>query len=292
MSSFYVLDGLKTRTTTFFYEPMVIKRAAKEFREILDSWCTHCGECCRKQAVFLTDVEAPHIARLLEELGGRSSTKKHLRINSTVFNLWHRFVLHFDGDCPFHINERCSIYSRRPLTCQLYPINLIGFIDRPDSDLRTACLEIVRPPKNQECQQSYDELIGVGNSVFENHPELVDEVYHFLAATYIDDKGLGYLFGQSRRSGEEAVILSSDIPTTSEITNAILEQFRSQFDNQSEIPTEILDYSEIIDEDDIVRLTSDSAFEESTRKTSKRIKRLGKFWPELMEYWLGNLSQV
>jgi hypothetical protein len=73
---------------------MVIEEAVEEFKEIMETWCTHCGECCKKQAVFLTDVEAPIITQSLKELGNIVLVKKHLRINSTVFNLWHRFVLH------------------------------------------------------------------------------------------------------------------------------------------------------------------------------------------------------
>ncbi|MHA2353109.1 MAG: hypothetical protein ACXABX_08325, partial [Candidatus Thorarchaeota archaeon] len=70
----------------------------------MDSLCVHCGECCKKQAVFLTDVEAPIIAQSLIEMGGTSFAKEHLSINSTVFNLWHRYVLNFEDHCPFHID--------------------------------------------------------------------------------------------------------------------------------------------------------------------------------------------
>jgi Fe-S-cluster containining protein len=269
---------------------MMIEKAVEEFKEIMDSWCTHCGECCKKQAVFLIDVEAQIITQSLKELGGASLVKKHLRINSTVFNLWHRFVLNFDDDCPFHIDDRCSIYSKRPLTCQLYPMNLIGFIDRSDSDLRTACLEIVRPPESQACAQSYDALISVGKRAFEKQPELVDEVYQFLASTYIDERGLGYLFGQARKMGQDAVILSNITPTANEIAIAILERYRSQFDNQSEIPDEILNYSEMISDEDIVRLTSDVEGRKSARETSTRIERLKKLKPRLMEYWFEKSS--
>jgi Fe-S-cluster containining protein len=269
---------------------MVIEKAVEEFKEIMDSWCTHCGECCKKQAVFLTDVEAPIIAQSLKELGDISLVKKHLRINSTVFNLWHRFVLHFDDYCPFHIDDRCSIYSERPLTCQLYPMNLIGFIDRPESDLRTACLEIVGPPENHACAQSYDGLISVGKRIFEKQPKLVDDVYQFLASTYIDKSGLGYLFGQAGERGKEAVSLSTVTPTANEIVMAILEHYRNQLDGQSEIPDEILDYSEVISDEDITRLISDTASRTPTRETSKRIKLLEKFNPRLMEYWLERSS--
>ena len=269
---------------------MVIENAVEEFKGILDSWCTHCGACCRKQAVFLTDVEAPIVAQSLVALRGEELAKKHLRINSTVFNLWHRFVLHFDNDCPFHIDDRCSIYSKRPLTCQMYPMNIIGFIDRPDRGLRTACLEIVRPPENHACSQSYDALISVGKRVFEKHPELVDDVYEFLASTYVDERGLGYLFGQAREKGKEAVSLSSINPTANEIAIAILEQFRSQFEDQSEIPDEILDYSEVISDKEIVRLTSEMAARQASRETSKRITLLKRYRPELLEYWLERSS--
>lgn len=268
----------------------MIEKAVEEFKEIMDSWCTHCGECCKKQAVFLTDVEAPIIAQSLKELGDGLLTKRHLRINSTVFNLWHRFVLHFDDYCPFHIDDRCSIYSERPLTCQLYPMNLIGFIDRPESDLRTACLEIVRPPESHACSQSYDALISVGKRIFKKQPELVDDVYQFLASTYVDEMGLGYLFGQARKRGREAVSLSTVTPTANEIAMAILGHYRNQLDNQCEIPDEILDYSEVISDEDIARLTSGMAGKTSTQQMSMRIKLLKKYSPRLMEYWFERTS--
>ncbi|MFW9798575.1 MAG: hypothetical protein ACFFE2_16165 [Candidatus Thorarchaeota archaeon] len=75
---------------------MLIEKVVEELKEIMDSLCVHCGECCKKQAVFLTDVEAPIIAQSLIELGGTSFAKEYMSINSTVFNLWHRYVLNFD----------------------------------------------------------------------------------------------------------------------------------------------------------------------------------------------------
>ncbi|MHA2384368.1 MAG: hypothetical protein ACXACT_17475 [Candidatus Thorarchaeota archaeon] len=72
---------------------MPIEKAVEELKKIMDSLCTHCGECCSKQAVFMTDVEAPIIAQSLIELGGTSLAKEHLKINSTIFNLWHTYVL-------------------------------------------------------------------------------------------------------------------------------------------------------------------------------------------------------
>ncbi|MHA2384367.1 MAG: hypothetical protein ACXACT_17470, partial [Candidatus Thorarchaeota archaeon] len=115
------------------------------------------------------------------------------------------------------------IHSKRPLTCQLFPINLIGFIDQPDSGFRTAYLEIERPPESYACGGLCDELIQVSERVYEKRPESVIEILQFLVAAYLDERGLGYLFGQTRKRGEDAVILSSSTPSASEITYAILE---------------------------------------------------------------------
>jgi hypothetical protein len=60
---------------------MVIEKAVEEFKEIMDSWCTHCGECCKKQAVFLTDVEAPIIVQSLKELGDQSTPRDLLPVS-------------------------------------------------------------------------------------------------------------------------------------------------------------------------------------------------------------------
>ena len=268
----------------------MIEKAVEEFKEIMDSLCVHCGECCRKQAVFLTDVEAPSIAQSLIELGGTSFAKEHLSINSTVFNLWHRYVLNFDDYCPFHVDNKCSIYSKRPLTCQLFPINLIGFIDQPDNSLRTAYLEIERPPESYVCGGLCDELIQVSERVYEQGPESVNVILQFFASAYLDERGLGYLFGQSRKRGGDAVTLSSSTPTANEITYAILEHYGNQFDSPREIPDEILDYSKPIGDEDIVRLTLDTSNRKSLQETSKRIKRIKRLNPRIIEYWLKQQS--
>jgi len=264
---------------------MLIEETVEELKGIMDSLCTHCGECCRKQAVCLTDVEAPFIAQSLIEMGGTSFAKEHLSINSTVFNLWHRYVLNSEDYCPFHIDDRCVIYSKRPLTCQLFPINLIGFIDQPESSLRTAYFEIERPPESYACSGSCDELIQMSQKICKKGSESVNEVIQFLASAYLDERGLGYLFGQSRKRGEDAVTLSSNTPTPSEITYAILEHYGSQFDDPREIPDEILDYSKSIGDEDIVRLTSDTSNRKSLQETSKRIKRIKRLNPRIIEYW-------
>lgn len=267
---------------------IVIEKAVNEFREIMDSLCTHCGECCKKQAVFLTDVEAPIIAQALIELGGTSLAKEHLGINSTIFNLWHRYVLNFDDYCPFHVDGQCLIYSKRPLTCQLFPINLIGFIDQPDSGFRTAYFEVERPPESYACGESCDEMIRVSKRVYEKEPESANEIFHFLVSTHLDERALGYLFGQTRKSGEDAVTLSSSTPTAREITFAILMQYGSQFDNPSEIPDEFLEYSKSISDEDIIRLKSVAVNRISQRVTSTRMNRLKRLRPRLIEYWLKN----
>jgi Fe-S-cluster containining protein len=269
---------------------MLIEKVVEELKEIMDSLCVHCGECCKKQAVFLTDNEAPIIAQSLIELGGTSFAKEYMSINSTIFNLWHRYVLNFDEYCPFHIDDKCLIYFKRPLACQLFPLNLIGFIDEPDSGFRTAYLEIERPPESYACGGSCDELIKVSEMVYEKGLEFVNEILQFFAARYIDESVFGYLFGQKRKRGEDAVTLSSDTPTANEITYAILKHFGSQFDDPSMIPDEILDYSKPIGDEDIVRLTSIATSKRVEQETSTRLDRLKRLRPKLVEYWLENSS--
>jgi hypothetical protein len=178
------------------------------------------------------------------------------------------------------------IYSKRPLTCQLYPINLIGFIDQPDSSLRTAYLEIERPHYWYACGESCDKMIQLSDKVNEKRPESVNETLQFFVARYLDERGLGYLFGQPRKTGKDAVTVSSSAPTADENTYAILEHYGSQFDSPSKIPDEILDYSKSIDDEDVVNLTSLASSRKSEQVTSTRIDRIKKLKPGLMEYWL------
>ena len=261
----------------------MITKAVFEFKKVFDSLCTHCGECCRGQAIFLTDVDAPIVAQCLKELGGNSLVKKHLSINSTIFDKWHKYVLQFDEDCPFLDNERCSIYSKRPLTCQLYPMSIIGFIDRPSSAVKEVFIEITKPLESHACLQYYNELIEIGNRVLGRDPKHADQILRFLASTLVDRRGLGYLFGQAPKKGKEAVLLDSSNPSTEEVEMAILMHYEKRFKTQAS--ENFLKYSDEIDDDEIDRLTSEVFDRKLTVITSKRMRRLANIIPHLMSFF-------
>ncbi|MHA2241542.1 MAG: YkgJ family cysteine cluster protein [Candidatus Thorarchaeota archaeon] len=261
----------------------VITKAVFEFKEVFDSLCTHCGECCRGQAIFLTDVDAPIVAQCLKELEGNLLVKKHLSTNSTIFDKWHKYVLQFDEDCPFLDNERCSIYSKKPLTCQLYPMSIIGFIDRPSSNVKEVYIEIAKPLESHACLQFYNDLVEIGNRVFGSKPGHADQILRLLASTMVDMRGLGYLFGQAPKRGEDAVMLDNGNPSPEEVEMAIVMHYEKRFKKQPSV--NFLKYSDVIDDDDIDRLTSDLFSRKSTRKTTKRISRIKKSKPNLMAFY-------
>ncbi|MHA2374268.1 MAG: YkgJ family cysteine cluster protein [Candidatus Thorarchaeota archaeon] len=262
----------------------MIAKAVFEFKKVFDSLCTHCGECCKGQAIFLTDVDAPIIAQRLKEMGGNSLVESHLSINSTVFDKWHRYVLQFEEYCPFHDNERCSIYYERPITCQLYPMSIIGFIDRPSSGVKEVYLEIMKPLESHACLQFYNDLVEIGNRVFRRNPKHADQILRFLASTMVDRRGLGYLFGQAPKSGKKAVLLDNSNPSPEEVEMAIVMHYEERFEDQHSI--NLLDYPDAISEDDIDRLISDAVDRElTTTRISKRMKRLANSMPKLLSFF-------
>jgi hypothetical protein len=121
---------------------------------------------------------------------------------------------------------------------------------------------------------------------YEKRPESVNEILQFFVSTYLDERAFGYLFGQTRRTGNEAVTVSSSTPAADEITYAILEHYGKQFDCPSEIPDEILDYSKSIGDEDIVSLTSVAASRRAEQVASTRINLVKKLKPKLMGFWL------
>ena len=266
----------------------VITKPVIEFKEVFDSLCTHCGECCRGQAIFLTDVEAPFIARRLKELGGNSLVENHLSINSTVFDKWHRYVLQFEKNCPFLDGERCSIYHERPLTCQLYPMSIIGFIDRPKSDVKDVYLEIMKPLDNHTCLQSYDDLVGICDRSFGRNKEHANQILRFLASTMVDERGVGYLFGQEPKRGKEAIMLDSSNPSAEEVEMAISIYYEKRFRNQHS--ENVLDYPDAISNEEIDRLTSDTSCMKSNETTSKRIARIKNCRPYLMAFYTESMQ--
>jgi hypothetical protein len=131
-------------------------------------------------------------------------------------------------------------------------------------------------------------MVQVSDKINEKRPESVNEILQFFAARYLDERGFGYLFGQPRKTGNDEITLSSSTPTADEITYAILTHYGSQFDDPSEIPDEILDYSKPIDDEDIAKLVSVTEIQNLERETSKRIDRIKNFRLKLMRDWLEN----
>ena len=118
---------------------LAAERAAAEGRTI--SCAEGCGACCR-QIVPITEMEARRVARLVEELpeprrteirarferardrlaeaGFLSRLRRPHDFEKEEFSPFGLGYFHLGIPCPFLEEERCSIYSDRPISCREY----------------------------------------------------------------------------------------------------------------------------------------------------------------------------
>jgi len=104
--------------------------------------CNNCGECCKNfrsddhitftgpyfnsEKTFLLHEKFLTIYDWEEkELANKLSGRKILPA-TVMFDLKNEqtIVLHYsfdEGECPFHIDSRCQIYSERPMICRQFP---------------------------------------------------------------------------------------------------------------------------------------------------------------------------
>lgn len=79
--------------------------------------CARChkAHCCRQLALS-TEEEALMIRRQVKTW----PQKKQKALNHRLAALPNVARENFRGDCPFLINERCSIYAVRPMACRIF----------------------------------------------------------------------------------------------------------------------------------------------------------------------------
>jgi Fe-S-cluster containining protein len=247
--------------------------------------CTHCGRCCEDEFLFLTDVEAPIIGQELNRRDSLNTLKKHVKINQYPFNKWGKYVLKFDELCPFQEHNRCSIYKSRPMTCRLYPMKLHGFFDHKNSEIRDVMLFPARGKEDYACDPVSKIVINKLNNLRKIDSYVSKASTRYIAAALLDEKNLGYCFGQPTERG-------------SEFFNPFGETML--FDNEEEVEdifhigfmqrhnVVFRDWPSLwrlITDEEATRLVSERTARRATVKTGKRIKRIKDILPHIYDWW-------
>jgi Fe-S-cluster containining protein len=149
--------------------------------------CTKgCGACC-KQPVPISEVEAYHLAELVENLPEPQKTKVKEKFAAAHkflsekkwFEKMENFVklemkerqetameyFKYNIDCPFLEEGSCSIHPDRPLACREY------LVTSPAENCSQPTLETVKPVKL--ISKLSDVLRGIGNSETNKKPKFV-----------------------------------------------------------------------------------------------------------------------
>ena len=109
--------------------------------------CNKCSMCCKKGGlVYLMDEETTYLKALnvpILKIGGIRFIKRKK-----------------NGFCPMLIDEKCSIYSNRPLCCRLFPLDIIYFNDKLCWAISNMCPE---DNKRFEINQGLSSKMGFGS---------------------------------------------------------------------------------------------------------------------------------
>lgn len=187
-----------------------------EVLERFQKLCTHCGECCKDNNFFLIDLEAHVIYKELHNLGGFDLVQKHLRFNPHPWGRFTRFQFYSDGVCPFHHDNRCSIYSQRPSKCKLYPLAAIAFVDLEDSLVRQPVFTLDIGLETYSCREETNQIIERIRRATESeeHPDyVVASILDAIAIFNLDEIGFVFYYGQERESGRNRFHPESGLDT-------------------------------------------------------------------------------
>ena len=134
------------------------KSKKKDWRELLNFRCTGCATCCTETVVPVTDRDVTRIMKATDQqardivrfffpddVKGERRAPSWIKLRQGKRFMGLRKV---HGHCQYLEDGLCRIYAHRPVTCRLYPFNVIF-----DEDEDVAGLEINGAVK---CQYALD----------------------------------------------------------------------------------------------------------------------------------------
>ncbi len=244
--------------------------------------CSHCGKCCENEIFYLNDVEAPVIALKLKELGGVNLVRSHIFLNPYEFNIFTKYLFVFDNQCPFHIENRCSIYHDRPMTCQLFPLALGGIFDNTKTELRDPFILPTAGNSSYDCHSQCRSIIAQFNQLSRISPFLGKTASHLIASALLLEKNLAYCFGQPRERGIHFIDTTGMVfADENQVMSFLLQKLSVIY---GKTIRKVVDNKEVLTNDEAITLASEKKAKKQTGKTSKRLTRIEKFQPSILEW--------
>jgi hypothetical protein len=183
------------------YLGAVIHSAILDLLSQFNGICDDCGACCQDVSFALSPIEVPLLVSKLADMG---LVDKHIRCNPHHFNRYTEFWFSYEEKCPFHENNRCSIYQNRPFICQLFPIELIAFIDNSALNFRTPFFAVKIGSSSYSCASRAKAFADEVGEVYANHKIHWAILLQIIAAITVENNAFAYLFGQPIARGLES----------------------------------------------------------------------------------------
>jgi len=247
------------------------------------SMCTHCGMCCRHEIFFLAEFEAPIIACKLLAKGGVPLVQAHIRRNPTIFNKWGRHIFFFGQECPFHQENRCSVYSDRPMCCRLYPFKLVAFTDNRNREVRRPNFAPAAGRSTYACTSASEALIDQLNSVSRIDPHLGMTAIDFIVASLLNTDCFAFCFGQAKERGDQSIdttemVFASEI----ELDQHVIRQFEKAY---GVVVKDWKSHCISLTDDEVSSLASQERARKLRGKTTKRLARMEQDGRPILEWY-------
>ena len=136
--------------------------------------CNHCGQCCKDQCTQI-NVTLGDIYRISKFLGipAVELLKDKIGINPFADS----DIIHYDLDlglnlpCKFRVDNKCSIYSARPLNCRLFPYWIL--VEAPSQKIKEildehkCSYDFLRKKEYAEYKEAVADILLQENKIFE-----------------------------------------------------------------------------------------------------------------------------
>jgi len=246
------------------------------------SLCTSCGECCKKLTIPLHPLELPIIARMFED---DDILRLHIQRNPYPFNIQSEYFFKVDSVCPFLVSTECSIYSKRPLGCQLFPVRVEAYLDNSSGRFRTPLFQIDSGESHHPCMMDNILMYERIRIRARDWGKPGKSIINYVIATVVDDLSFAYLFGQEPKRGVQAF---SPQPNELESNEERLKKFLHVLFNIYHVPdlytVDVWDRLIPLDDDEIDNLRSRKHLLNTVKRSSQLLKRMRKHKHPLLQW--------